>query len=106
MSEMTGIPYLEIIKVAAIPGILYFLSVGVMIYFESRKLGLRGLPASELPRTREVWARGWYLFLPIAVLIGSLMAGYSPQVAALYGMISRVGFAGKRAWARRGSGKR
>ena len=69
MSEMTGIPYLEIIKVAAIPGILFFLSVGVMVYFESRKLGLRGLPAEELPRSREVWRRGWYLFLPIAVLI-------------------------------------
>jgi TRAP transporter 4TM/12TM fusion protein len=44
MSEMTGIPYVEIIKVALIPGLLYFLSVGVMIYFESKKLGLRGLP--------------------------------------------------------------
>ena len=44
MSEMTGIPYVDIIKVAAIPGLLYFLSVGVMIYFESKKLGLRGLP--------------------------------------------------------------
>jgi TRAP transporter 4TM/12TM fusion protein len=90
MSEMTGIPYLEIIQVAAIPGILYFLSVGVMIYFESRKLGLRGLPPEELPRCREVWARGWYLFLPIAVLIAVLMAGYSPQFAALYGMLSTI----------------
>ncbi|HBA38934.1 MAG TPA: C4-dicarboxylate ABC transporter permease, partial [Deltaproteobacteria bacterium] len=44
MAEMTGISYVEIIKTAAIPGILYFLSVGVMVYFESRKLGLRGLP--------------------------------------------------------------
>ena len=90
MSEMTGIPYFEIIKVAAIPGVLYFLSVGVMIYFESRKLGLRGLPPEELPRSREVWARGWYLFLPIAVLIGVLMAGYSPQLSALYGMLSTI----------------
>ena len=90
MSEMTGIPYLDIIKVAAIPGILYFLSVGVMIYFESRKLGLRGLSPEELPRTRAVWARGWYLLLPIAVLIGALMAGYSPQAAALYGMLSTI----------------
>lgn len=90
MSEMTGIPYLDIIKVAAIPGLLYFLSVGVMIYFESRKLGLRGLAPEELPRTREVWARGWYLFLPIAVLIGALMIGYSPQAAALYGMVSTI----------------
>jgi TRAP transporter 4TM/12TM fusion protein len=90
MSEMTGIPYVEIIKVAAIPGILFFLSVGVMIYFESKKLGLRGLPPEELPNSREVWARGWYLLMPIAVLIGTLVAGYSPQLAALYGMLSTI----------------
>ncbi|HSE89236.1 MAG TPA: TRAP transporter fused permease subunit [Candidatus Binatia bacterium] len=90
MSEMTGIPYVEIIKVAAIPGILYFVSVGVMIYFESKKLGLRGLPPEELPQSREVWARGWYLLMPIVVLIGTLVAGYSPQLAALYGMISTI----------------
>jgi TRAP transporter 4TM/12TM fusion protein len=86
MSEMTGIPYLEIIKVAFIPGFLYFLSVGVMVYFESRKLGLRGLPAAELPRSREVWSRGWYLLLPIIVLIAVLIAGYSPQLAVMYGI--------------------
>jgi TRAP transporter 4TM/12TM fusion protein len=90
MSEMTGIPYVEIIKVAAIPGILFFLSVGVMIYFESKKLGLRGLPPEDLPHSREVWARGWYLLMPIVVLIGTLVAGYSPQLAALYGMISTI----------------
>jgi TRAP transporter 4TM/12TM fusion protein len=90
MSEMTGIPYVEIIKVAAIPGMLYFLSVGVMIYFESKKLGLRGLPEEDLPRSREVWRRGWYLLLPIVVLIGTLVAGYSPQLAALYGMIATI----------------
>jgi TRAP transporter 4TM/12TM fusion protein len=86
MSEMTGIPYLEIIKVAFIPGLLYFLSVGVMVYFESKKLGLRGFPAAELPRFREVWSRGWYLLLPIIVLIAVLIAGYSPQMAVLYGI--------------------
>lgn len=90
MSEMTGIPYIEIIKVAAIPGILYFVSVGVMIYFESKKLGLRGFAREELPRSGEVWRRGWYLLLPIAVLIGVLIAGYSPQIAALYGMVSTI----------------
>ncbi|MGH7887049.1 MAG: TRAP transporter permease, partial [Candidatus Binatia bacterium] len=90
MSEMTGIPYVEIIKIAAIPGILYFVSVGVMIYFESKKLGLRGLPAAELPRAREVWKRGWYLLLPIAVLIAVMVAGYSPQMAVLYAIVCTV----------------
>jgi TRAP transporter 4TM/12TM fusion protein len=90
MSELTGIPYLEIIKVAAIPGILYFLSVGVMVYFESRKLGLKGFAKEDLPNSIEVWRRGWYLLLPIAILIAVLISGYSPQVAALYGMVSTI----------------
>jgi len=90
MAEMTGIPYIEIIKVALIPGILYFVSVGVMVYFESRKLGIRGLPPEELPRMLEVWRRGWYLLLPIAVLIGTLIGGYSPQMAAFFGMASTI----------------
>lgn len=90
MSEMTGIPYVDIIKVAAIPGLLYFLSVGVMIYFESKKLGLRGLAREELPRSVEVWKRGWYLLLPIIVLIGVMLAGYSPQFAAFYGIVFTV----------------
>ena len=90
MSEMTGIPYLEIIKVAAIPGILYFLSVGVMVYFESRKLGLKGFAKEDLPRSRDVWRRGWYLLLPIAILIGVMFSGYSPQIAALYGIVSTI----------------
>ncbi|HXG53455.1 MAG TPA: TRAP transporter fused permease subunit, partial [candidate division Zixibacteria bacterium] len=104
MSEMTGIPYLDIIKVAAIPGILYFVSVGVMIYFESRKLGLRGFPREDLPRLPEVWRRGWYLLLPIAVLIGTLVAGYSPQIAALYGMVSTIAVSWLRKETRMGPG--
>jgi TRAP transporter 4TM/12TM fusion protein len=90
MSEMTGIPYLEIIKVAAIPGLLYFLSVGVMVYFESRKLGIKGFAKEDLPPAGDIWRRGWYLLLPIVILIGVLIAGYSPQVAALYGMVSTI----------------
>jgi TRAP transporter 4TM/12TM fusion protein len=90
MAEMTGIPYLEIIKVAAIPGILFFVSVGVMVYFESRKLGLKGLSKAELPPLGAVWRRGWYLLLPVIVLIAVLISGHSPQMAAFYGMLSTI----------------
>jgi TRAP transporter 4TM/12TM fusion protein len=90
MAEMTGISYLDIIKVAAIPGILFFLSVGVMIYFESRKLGLRGLDQKDLPRFRDVMRHDWYLFTPIVVLIFSLYADFSPEGAAVHGVITTV----------------
>jgi TRAP transporter 4TM/12TM fusion protein len=90
MAEMTGISYLEIIKVAAIPGILFFVSVGVMIYFESRKLGLRGLDREEIPRLRSVLGRDWYLFTPIFVLIVSLFEDFSPEAAAVHGIAATV----------------
>jgi TRAP transporter 4TM/12TM fusion protein len=90
MAEMTNIPYLEIIKIAAIPGILFYLSVGIMVYFESRKLGLRGLAPEELPRLGKVMKNGWYLFFPIIVLMGLLIIGYSPGTSAVYGIATAI----------------
>jgi TRAP transporter 4TM/12TM fusion protein len=90
MAEMTNIAYLDIIKVAAIPGILFYLSVGVMIYFESKKLGLRGLAREELPRFGAIMRAGWYLFIPIFVLMAALVMGYAPGSAAVFGIITAV----------------
>ena len=90
MAEMTNIPYLEIIKVAAIPGILFYLSVGIMVYFESKKLGLRGLTSDELPRLRDVMKRGWYLFIPIIVLMGALIMGWAPGTSAVFGIVTAI----------------
>ncbi|HSF07060.1 MAG TPA: TRAP transporter fused permease subunit [Methylomirabilota bacterium] len=90
MAEMTGISYLEIIKVAAIPGILFYLSVAIMVYFESRKLGLRGLRADELPRFGTVLKRGWYFFIPILVLMTALIWGWAPGTSAVFGIVTAI----------------
>ncbi len=102
MAEMTGISYFEIIKVAAIPGLLFFLSVGIMVYFESRKLGLRGLPKQDIPRPGYVLKRDWYLFLPVLALMASLVYGYSPEGAAVHGTLATVAVSWFRAETRMG----
>jgi TRAP transporter 4TM/12TM fusion protein len=90
MAEMTATPYVEIAKIAAIPGLLFFLGVGVMVYFESRKLGLRGLTREETPRLGETLRRGWFLFLPVVVLVAFLISGASPERSAVYGVLATV----------------
>lgn len=42
MVEFTGIPYIEIVKMAAIPALIYFLGVGAMVHFHAKRHGLRG----------------------------------------------------------------
>jgi TRAP-type uncharacterized transport system fused permease subunit len=67
MAEITGTPYVEIIKIAAIPAILYFLSTGVIIYLEAVKRGLKGMPASDLPKFKELLKDSSLLPIPILV---------------------------------------
>lgn len=90
MAEITGIRYVDIVKMSIVPGVLFFLSVGIQVYLESRKLGLRGLSPEELPRLRHVLIQGWYLFLPIGVLVALLMGGWSPVRSAVYAIAATV----------------
>lgn len=102
MSEMTRIPYIEIVRLSILPGLLYFLSVGVMVHFESRKLGLSGLKKEELPVFSKVLRERWYLFLPILVLVGLLIWGLSPQLSVVYAIGATVAVSWIRADTRMG----
>ena len=89
MSEFTEVPYWDIAKAAAVPAILYFTGIWIMVHFEAKRIGLRGLTKEELPDRKEVLKK-LYLLLPIFVIIGLLMAGYTPIRAALLGIVSVI----------------
>jgi TRAP transporter 4TM/12TM fusion protein len=89
LSEISGTPYLQVMKVAFIPAFLYFVSVGFIIYLEAVKRDLRGMPASELPQAREL-LREIHLLAPIPILIFLLVIGYTPYVAAVYTICATV----------------
>lgn len=76
MAEVTGIPYTEIAIAAIIPAALYFLSIYFMVDLQAQRLGVRGMPGSELPEFRKLIKKA-YLFLPIVILIAALFMGYS-----------------------------
>ncbi len=91
MAEYLAIPYLQIAKAAALPAIFYFLAVGLMIHFEAKRLGLRGLPRDQLPPIGGVlWSRG-YLVAPLVAVVALLFRGYSPMMAAFWGIAVSAG---------------
>ncbi len=104
MSEITGIAYLDIAYAATVPSILYFLAVYLMIDHEARNLGLRGIPASELPSTAKVLRDGGHLLVPLLVLVYALVIMQtSPLKAALLGTIAVVVVGAARASSRMGA---
>jgi TRAP transporter 4TM/12TM fusion protein len=91
MAEFLGVPYLTIAKAAVIPAALYYLSLGLIIHFEAKRLGLAGLPRDQLPKIGEIMLTRFYLMVPLVVLIGFLLHGSSPMRAAFWGVIWAAG---------------
>ncbi|MBI3998182.1 MAG: TRAP transporter permease [Armatimonadetes bacterium] len=91
MAEFLGRPYLDIAKAAAIPAVLYYLSLAFIIHFEAKRLGLAGLPRDQLPSIWRILTRRFYLVLPLVVLVGFLLRGDSPMRAAFWGIMWAAG---------------
>jgi len=96
MAEFLGVPYLEVALYALIPAVLYFLSVFLAVHFEAKRTGMRGLPRADLPRIGTVLKEQGHLFLPLVVIVGVLVAGYSAPFSALCGIASVLVAAGLR----------
>jgi TRAP transporter 4TM/12TM fusion protein len=90
MAEFLGVSYLKIAAFALLPALLYYLAVFMSVHFEAKRVGMRGLPRSELPALGRVLRERGHLFLPLAIIIGVLLAGYSAPFAALCGIASTI----------------
>jgi TRAP transporter 4TM/12TM fusion protein len=91
MAELLGTSYTKIALAAAIPAILYFASVGLMVYFEARKKNLSVLSGNEIPRARDTLKQGYHLLIPLAVLIYLLVVRQlSPMLAGFYAICALI----------------
>jgi TRAP transporter 4TM/12TM fusion protein len=89
MSDILGIPYIQICATALIPSFLYFLSLLLMIDFEAARKGLKGMDAADIPPIINALKRS-YLLLPIPVLVVVMIVGYTPFRAAFVATGSAV----------------
>jgi TRAP transporter 4TM/12TM fusion protein len=88
MAEMMAVSYLTVISMALIPAVLYFVAVFLAVHFEAKRTGLKGLPKPDLPRLSKVLSTRGHQFIPLLIIIGVLVLGYSPPYAALCGLVS------------------
>jgi len=91
LANFIQMPYVEVIKRAAIPAVLYYLALFIMVDQEAVRLGLRGLARETLPSFWKTLKRGWWYAVPIIVLL-YLLAGlhYTPQKSALWALVVLV----------------
>ncbi len=90
MAETIGVPYVEIVKAATIPALLYFATAFWMVHLEAGRLHLLGLPKSECPDPWTAVRKSWHLILPLAALVYLLFSGYTPLFSGTVGLALTV----------------
>ena len=90
MTEYTGLPYSQIAIAAILPAVLYFTGIFMMIHFEAKKLGLKGLPKEAIPNFFKLVISKGYLLLPVVALVVA-MNYFSPAKAAILAILVAIG---------------
>ncbi len=97
MAEYMNIPYAQVAVKAILPALLYFTGIFIAVHLEAKKLGLKGMPKSEMTPWSTL-AKQAYLIIPLALLIylvssGSRTMQFSAAVSILAAIV--VGFLNK-----------
>ena len=87
MADLIGVGYLEIAKAALLPSLLYYLALLAMIHFEAVNKNIGRLPEEQIPSTRSVMIRMYYL-LPLVILVTAMLMGRSVVSCALIGIVA------------------
>ncbi len=82
MAEYCNLPYLEVVRAAAVPAVLSYLTLFFITHLEARKLGLASVPRRELPPFWATLGQGLHFLLPLAVLLVELVwLRHSPSLS-------------------------
>ncbi len=89
MASYTQVSYLDIISYAFLPAVIYFLSVAFFVRIEAKKLNI-STHEEQVPKALDILKQGWHSLLPIVVLIGLLLWGFTPTYAAGFSILSVI----------------
>jgi TRAP transporter 4TM/12TM fusion protein len=92
MADLLAVPYVEVMKYAIIPCVLFYTGIVAGIHFEASRIGLAPLPKEDIPRLRDIctWANTAPLVIPVIVLMGLLFADYTLLTSGFYACLSAM----------------
>ena len=82
MADFIGTSYIEIVKHAFLPAILYYVAVFFIVHFEALKKDIPMADASGLPDGKYYFLNA-YLLLPLVIIVAIMASGKSTTYACL-----------------------
>ncbi|MDH4149408.1 MAG: TRAP transporter fused permease subunit [Betaproteobacteria bacterium] len=87
IAEFLRISYLDVILMAAIPTILFYLGIFVMVEIDARKFAMHAVKLEKHQRALVLAKRYWYHFISLVSIVFFMLLGYSPILSVFYATV-------------------
>ncbi|GAB6096697.1 TRAP transporter permease [Desulfatiferula olefinivorans] len=85
IAEYVNVPYIDVVKAAAVPAFASYAALFYISHIEAAKLGLSGIPRKELPPFFSTLFRGFHFLIPLFFLLYELVImRHSPELSAFH----------------------
>jgi len=84
IAEFLRISYLDVILMATIPTILFYLAIFLMVEIDARKFGMKTITLEKQQRAGALAVRYWFHFVSLVAIVVFMLMGYSPVLSVFY----------------------
>jgi TRAP transporter 4TM/12TM fusion protein len=84
IAEILKVSYLEVLRMAVMPTILYYLSIFLMVEFDAKKFGVHQVVIDETYSLGALTRMYWYHFISLVSIVALMMVGFTPILGVFY----------------------
>ena len=88
IAEFLKISYLDVILMATVPTILYYLAIFIMVEIDARKFGMATVMIDKHERALALAKRYWYHFASLIAIVVFMLMGYSPVLSVFWATLT------------------
>ena len=87
IAEFLKISYLDVILMATVPTLLYYMSLFVMVELDVRKFGMPDIVMDHVESLWQLTRRYWFHFVSLVAIVGFLVLGFSPVLSVFWATV-------------------
>jgi TRAP transporter 4TM/12TM fusion protein len=88
IAEFLKISYLDVILMATVPTILYYLAIFAMVEIDARKFGMAKVVLEKHQTALVLAKRYWYHFASLIAIVVFMLMGYSPGLSVFWATLT------------------
>ena len=87
IAEFLKISYLDVILMATIPTVLFYLAIFIMVEIDALKFGMKTVVLEKQQRAIDIARRYWFHFVSLVAIVVFMLLGYSPVLSVFWATV-------------------